>query len=713
MSWFSKPIRPVRWLQLHFTHDLDPSTAQQLLRSLLAARDLGIVVFEAHLTTSGLAYRVGAERPGRVARLIGDFLPEVTVEESERRMPTAGWAWRVQTNNTHRPWRIDDFAAASTAVLGSLRTSSSVSTGYQLVIGERLDPAVVPDKLSITPGETWQAQVLSAALGRSHRVEGEARRATRDKQSMAGARVSMRLFAHGKTEPPRSLPAGFLGAIRSRQTSGLRFDLRRDEWQNVLAGSMSKRPLALNSAELLGVLAWPYGEHSYPGLNRQRSTTRPATAARPGDRVLGQSTHPGKPVSVGLSSADSLRHLHVLGPTGVGKSTLLLNLILQDIEAGRAVVVIEPKGDLVDDVLARIHESHIERTVIIDPARTDNVVGFNPLDIKGDANLPVDGILHVFRKLNASSWGPRTQDILHASLLTLAQTSKTKSLIFVPDLLVDARFRSSVLNQAKLPAALVGFWRWFQDLSDAERASVIAPVLNKLRPFTMRPNLLTVLGSPKPFDLNRVFTEKKVLLVPLRTGSLGSEVAHLFGALLMSRLWQLTQARSAIKPALRHPVSLYADEFQNYTAFPTDFDDVLVQARGLGLGMTLAHQNLHQLDSSLRATVLANVQNQAYFRLQPEDAAVIVKRTDGLRIEDFVRLPRYEIYARLLRDAEATPVSSVRTAAPPKAIRNPHAVASEIAMREGQPPVDPLSAAGPQATDDSDEQIGRAKRGPK
>ena len=715
MSWFSKPAAEMLWLRLHFDHQLPPASVSQFIRSVLAAGGLGLVVFEAEATGEGLIFRIGAERPGRIRQLLGDFASSITVDETARELPGSGSAWRVVSSTDRRPLRIDDLEAASLGLLGALKSSKHLASGFQVVVGDRLNPNPVPDKLQLLRGNSWPTQLGNAALGRTDRIEGEAHRAMSAKQNMPGARVALRLFAHGDVEPPRSLPMAFLGSLRAREASGVRLDLRRDDWRRVLTGVPGKRPLALNVDELTTVLGWPYGERSYPGVDRERSATKPAHKAQDGNRILGHSTHPGPSVSVGYSPVDGLRHTHVLGPSGVGKSTLLLNLIVQDINAGRAAVVIEPKGDLVDDVLARVDEQQLERIVVIDPGRKDFVVGFNPLVGLADVDLAVDGILHIFRTLNHNSWGPRTQDILHASLLTLA-VSDQNSLVHVPDLLSDHGYRSQVLNSVKLRAPLAGFWRWFQGLSDGERTMIISPVLNKLRPFTLRPNLHALLSAPEPFDLSRVYTDKTVLLVPLRVGSLGWEVAHLVGALLMAQLWQLTQGRTAIPHEKRHPVTLYADEFQSYTKLPTDFGDVLAQARGLGLGMVLAHQNLHQLDSALRSVVQANVQNRAYFRLSSDDATGIAKHIRELRAEDFIRLPRYEIYAQLLRDAEAMPICSVRTEPPAGTLRDPLNVGRELAQRDGVALADLESDPVP-PTAISDEDLGdvgrRAKRGAK
>jgi len=174
-----------------------------------------------------------------------------------------------------------------------------------------------------------------------------------------------------------------------------------------------------------------------------------------------------------------------------------------------------------------------------------------------------------------------------------------------------------------------------------------------------------VLGQSQPrFDLLQVFTERKVLLVSLAKGLLGPETAQLFGALVFNQLWQTVLGRVRIPPERRHPIMVYLDEFQDYLRLPTDLSDVLAQARGLGVGMTLAHQHLGQLTADVRAAVLANAGSRVCFRLNHDDAAVFARGSRVPAAEDFRGLGRYEAYLSLLAAGERTPWASGRTRAP-------------------------------------------------
>ena len=210
----------------------------------------------------------------------------------------------------------------------------------------------------------------------------------------------------------------------------------------------------------------------------------------------------GRPVHVSrcgaalaLSVSDSLRHLHVIGPTGVGKSTLLLGLITQDMAAGRGVIVVDPKGDLAADVLDRVPPGRTGDVVVLDPADEACPVGFNLLAGPAETSeLLVDQLVGTLHNLWRANWGPRTDDILRAALLTLVgQPGMT--LCEVPLLLTDAGFRRRLVGRVDDPVALGPFWAWYEALSEAERPQAIGPVLNKLRAFLLRRSLRNVLGQ--------------------------------------------------------------------------------------------------------------------------------------------------------------------------------------------------------------------------
>jgi hypothetical protein len=385
---------------------------------------------------------------------------------------------------------------------------------------------------------------------------------------------------------------------------------------------------------------------------------------------------------VGLSPADGLGHLHVLGPTGTGKSTLLLNLIAQDIAAGRGVVVIEPKGDLVKGVLELIPQSRLNDIVLLDASDDERPVGLNPLKPSGrPPELVADELLGMFRAMYESSWGPRTNDILAASLLTLARTPEM-TLCALPALLSDPGFRHRLVSKIHDPIGLGSFWAGFDAWSDAERAAAIAPSMNRVRAFLLRPQLRGVLGQPSPrFEIEQVFSERKILLVNLAKGVLGSETAALLGTLVLNQLWATALRRSRIPSAQRLPVFIYVDEVQDYLRLPTDLGDALVQARGLGVGFVLAHQFMGQLDPATRAAILSNARSRVCFQLAGEDARTLA--SGQLGADDLRELSPFHAYAQFFAAGAVRPWCSLRTLPPPAPVSDQAAVREQSRTHYG------------------------------
>ena len=310
---------------------------------------------------------------------------------------------------------------------------------------------------------------------------------------------------------------------------------------------------------------------------------------------------------------------------------------------------------------------------MLDPSDTSRPVGLNPLARAGKSSaLIADDILGVFRKLYGSYFGPRTQDILHAGLLTL-MTVPNMSLCALPALYTDAEFRSRLVARTKSdPLGLGSFWQWYEGLSPGERNTAIAPVMNKLRAFLLRPSIRLVMGQGAPkFAISDVFTKRKVLLVNLAKGSLGPEASQLFGSLVVSQVWQAAQGRANIPPERRRPAFVYVDEMQDYLSLPTDIGDVLAQARGYGVGLILAHQNLGQLPRDLKSGIMANARSRVCFQLEHDDAYIMAKRGELLTPGDFEKLPVHHIYAKLVHNGQVSDWMSGETLPPSEPTSDP------------------------------------------
>jgi hypothetical protein len=660
------------WYGLRWPREVETEQLTQVFRLLATAAGSPLVI-EAVGSPGGVEHRLAlpASRAEATVDQLRASLPGLAVEElSTRPALAATRAVELRLSTQRRPLRTDDLAGVSRAMLTALaQVHRGERLGVQWVLGRSLAPMAVPNHLDGLGRESWLGALLVAPFGAPPPADVEVRNALRAKQAEPGWQAVGRVAVTAKLPSrERQLIRQVIGALSSSAAPGVSFRVRRGRAERV-SRAVAPRwlwPLRLNASELATVSTWPIGLTSALPVRMIGSRLVPPSAAIPRKgRIIGEATFPGRERPLALSPTDSLRHVHALGPTGSGKSTLLLNLITQDIAAGRAVVVIEPKGDLVAEVLQRIPPGRVGDVVLLDPTDTARPVGLNPLALGGGRSpeLVADQLLGLFHSLYLAHWGPRTHDILGASLLTLARLPGM-TLAALPLLLTDANFRRRVVPRVADPIGLAPFWRAYEAWSEAERAAAIAPVMNKLRPLLLRPEMRAIVGQTRrSFDLRRVFTERKLLLVSLSKGLLGPETSALLGSLVISQLWQAILGRAAIPPEKRHPVYVYVDEFQDYLHLPLDFADALTQARGLGVGFALAHQYLHQLDPAMRSAVLANTQSRVAFRLPGEDARVIAADST-LAPEDFQSLGAFQCYAQLVAGSAVQPWCSAATVLP-------------------------------------------------
>jgi hypothetical protein len=338
-------------------------------------------------------------------------------------------------------------------------------------------------------------------------------------------------------------------------------------------------------------------------------------------KILGRAQGPGaRPVAVSVE--DARHHLHVMGETGTGKSTLLARLVLQDAEAGRSAVVVDPKGDLITAILQRLPPGAEARTCLVDPDDPERAVGLDLLTGK-DRDLAVEHVLGVFRRIYEQWWGPRTDDIMRAACLTLTRIPGA-TLVDVPLLLTDAGWRRNVREHLQDRAGLGAFWSWYERLPEAQRATHIAPLLNKLRAFVLRGPVRAIVGQDHPrLDVGRLLDTGGLLLVRIPKGTLGDDTSRLLGALAVARVWQACMERASRDERQRPDTALYVDEMHNYLALPRSFEDILAEARGYRLSLVLAHQHLGQLPRDMRDALAANARTKVCFATSPEDAFVL------------------------------------------------------------------------------------------
>jgi hypothetical protein len=704
------------WRQLHWQRPVEPERAVSVLRQWAADARNPRLALEAAADAGQVSYRLGTIAPAlrSISAVLAHTLPGTILTEPLAPRPPVQLAMKLKASTRHRALRSDSPETTVRAILSALaQTGQDERLVLQLVFGPRRVPLAVSTH---SPSSVVAPWYQAAWRGNGGQVDGEKRSALRDKVSDHGFACGLRIgVTANSVGRRRALVLGLLAAIRTSEAAGVLLRLRPDQEQRLnAAGRPLWWPLRLNVQELLPLTAWPLGSDDLPGIAATHPKPLPPAPGTTGaQRVIARATAPGVEAQLALPVTAGLQHLHVIGPTGVGKSVLLGRLIEQDITAGHGLVVIEPK-DLIDDVLAHVPPERRDDVVVLDAA-DQAPVGLNPLAANGKPEVTADLLLAVFKALYADSWGPRTQDILHACLLTLARRDDA-TLVMLPLLLTNAGFRRSLTSGLADPLALEPFWAWYEQLAPGERAQAIAPLMNKLRQWLLRPSLRAVLGQRQPrFQLAQVFSEQKILLVPLRKAVLGPEAAALLGSLVVAQLWQAVQARASVPAVQRRPVMVYIDEVQDYLHLPTDLGDALAQARGFGVGFTLAHQFVGQLPLPMRSAVLANARSRVCFQLSREDAVQLAKGHPELSPDDFTTLGQFEVYASLFARGAATPYASGTTLPPSAATSRPAELLRASRQRYGRP-LDEIEAGftdlltTPQQA--ADTPLGRRRRSP-
>ena len=441
---------------------------------------------------------------------------------------------------------------------------------------------------------------------------------------------------------------------------------------------------------MVGMAGWPIGELPLPllGSGHPRLVAPPPeVGAGSSQRVVGASAVPGREELVRLPIADAVYHMHLLGPTGVGKSTVLLSLALADAAEGRGLLLLDPKGDLATDFLARLPQERAGDVVVLDPTNPCPV-GFNPL--AGPPELAVvtaEAVLGVLAELFRDSWGIRTADVLSAALLTLARIPQA-TLVWLGPLLTNLAFRRRVLALAPPdPLGTDVFWQGYEAKPVRTQAVEVAPVLNKLRQLMLRPGLRAMLGQAQPrFGLTDLLERRRIVVVNLNQGLLGAGAARLLGTLLVSQLWQHLLARQAQPAERRQIVSVYIDEVQAFLAgLPGSLADALAQARSLGAAFHLAHQYRGQLSAEMMQAVETNTRSKVYFALSATDAAAAARLAPELEAADFQLLAQYQAYATVMHQGRRLGWFSLATRPAPPAVRDPALLYAASHARYGIP----------------------------
>jgi hypothetical protein len=482
------------WYRLRFPRDLSADAVLAALSAFSGVSSGTRLVFELSATAAGIEHRL-AMSPKASETVLGSLRAAILSLRLDQTEPSSGQhtqraLW--QTSPSTAVIRTDELAAIAAGLLGSLfplREQEAVRLTWTL------RPHLRPP-LPLTPEiqRDGRQRVLMAKL------------------TLPGLNVCGELLVRAETSARASqLMRRTAAAFWSLSTPYGRL-VADPYWYGQTLRLLGQRGRYLSVAELAAVIGWPIDGPDLPGLELGAAKRLvPSSALPQSGRVLGVSNFAGISRPVAISASASTRGLYLLGPTGTGKTSLIQNLVRDDLAQGRGLAVIETNGDLIRDLLDLIPPERTKDVVLLDPTDPDFAVGFNPFAGSADASLVADQLGELFQNLWSAYWGPRTGQLAHMGLLTLARREGS-TLLDLPRLFLDESFRAHVLASLDDPVGLEPDWQWFDALPTKEQATVIAPLLNKVRQFTARPAIRAMLGQAQPpLSMSRLMAEHKIL----------------------------------------------------------------------------------------------------------------------------------------------------------------------------------------------------------
>lgn len=381
--------------------------------------------------------------------------------------------------------------------------------------------------------------------------------------------------------------------------------------------------------------------------------------------IFAETTFRNQHRKFGIKTDDRRRHMYVIGKTGMGKSTLLENMIIEDIRAGRGVVVVDPHGDTAEKIIQFIPDDRLEETIYFNPADTEHPIAFNILEQVDShyKHLVASGLIGVFQKLWADSWGPRLEYILRNAILAVLDYPGS-TLLSVTRMLSDKAFRKKVIENIQDPVVKAFWVKEFAGYADKFAAEAVAPIQNKVGQFLSSSLIRNIVGQSKSsINLREIMDEKKILILNLSKGRIGEDNAKLLGAMMITKLQLAAMSRVDIAEKERQDFYLYVDEFQNFAT--ESFANILSEARKYRLNLIMGHQYIEQLSETVAAAVFGNVGTLAVFRVGAADAEVLVKEfSPTFTEEDLVNLPKYNMCLKLMIDGVASNPFSARGLAP-------------------------------------------------
>jgi Type IV secretion-system coupling protein DNA-binding domain len=658
--------------QLHFGRDVTPEAVVAVLDRLAGLHHGAVVALDVCADAQGIGHFLHSDQAtldtlrGSLRALLPS-LRLVAVEAPEVAAYRFGRAVRLRGR------------------LGVLRADALEETSAGLLAA--IQPLGTDERLLIRwlirPGHA--VVVPRAQHGQPIEAEERRRLVIKNGGGVVRARAFVAVSA-GHPQRAAHLLGRVTAVLRTRSTpyGQLRISPLSGGW---LRRALARRAFVLGDryavAELASLVAWPISAPVLPGLNLGTSPLlMPSSRLPRSGRLLGTATWPGAERPIAQPVVGALSHALIAGPTGVGKSTLLTNLIVSDIAAGRGAVVIDGKGDTAEAVLARIPKDRARDVIVLDCANAGPQPGFQPF-ASGDPELAADVVLGVLSDLFRDSWGPLSERYLRAGLVAVAH-DPAGTLADVPFVFSDPVYRRELVGRLRDPLTRATF-ATFEAMSAGERQHQLAAPLNKLGALLGRPIVRTVLDQAQPqLDFTAVLREQKIVVISLAPARVGAPAARLIGALSVFALFQAVQARASLPERARRPFFVAVDEPKALGDLPMPLDALLEQARGLGVGVCIAPQSMAQLPKAVREAALTNVATRIVFRQHADDARLLARDLPGVTAEELGDLAAFEAVARIgLGPGDVAPLVSIKTAPLVRAVRDPQALRRASAERFG------------------------------
>jgi hypothetical protein len=422
-----------------------------------------------------------------------------------------------------------------------------------------------------------------------------------------------------------------------------------DHIEDVLRRQTRRTGMILNSDELTGFVHLPSSAVRSPVFQRQSTKTKAAPAiVQQQGLLLGTNDHAGETVEVRLSAEQRTRHTHIIGASGTGKSTLLFNLIRQDIENDEGVAVLDPHGDLIDRICGIIPESRINDVVLVDPSDAEYSIGFNILSAHSELEktLLASDLIAVFQRLS-STWGDQMNSVLQNAILAFLESDRRGTIADLRRFLIEPAFRNEFLKSVK-DSEVVYYWqKSFPHLSGNKS---IGSILTRLDTFLAQKPIRHMVSQPENrLDFAQIMDTGKIFLAKLPEGLLGRENSYLLGTLLVSKFQQIAMSRQAQQIAARRDYWIYADEFANFIT--PSMAEILSGARKYRIGLTLAHHELHQLQRNpeVASAVMSHPFTRVVFRVGDDDAKKLAEGFSFFEAKDLRNLEAGQAVCRVER----------------------------------------------------------------